>query len=264
MRVVSIIAASILVVGLAACGGGGGPSDLNLPSTPTTAPVPTTATTTPASTTGAAIGQPFAAALVAHARVPSLAVYDTPGSAHPVRRLANPWPAARNDPSLRVPQVFLVDAQRDGWVKVLLPVLPSTDGWVRAADVTVTKVGYAIRISLALRQMTVLKQGRVLWQGPAAVGAPASPTPTGRFSVRAKLAAPNTQTAYGPYAFALSSHSQVITGFTGGDAEVAIHGTNDASVLGRAVTLGSVRISNDEITKLASVLPLGTPVDISS
>ena len=132
MRVVSIIATSILVVGLAACGGGGGPSDLNLPSTPTTAPVPTTATTGPASTTGAAIGQPFAATLVAHARVPTLAVYDTPGSAHPVRRLANPWPAARNDPNVRVPQVFLVDAQRGGWVKVLLPVLPSTDGWVRA------------------------------------------------------------------------------------------------------------------------------------
>jgi lipoprotein-anchoring transpeptidase ErfK/SrfK len=264
MRVVSIIAASILVVGLAACGGGGGPSDLNLPSTPTTAPVPTTATTAPTRTSGAAIGQPFAAALVAHARVPTLAVYDIPGSAHPVRELANPWPAAGNDPSVRVPQVLLVDAQRDGWVKVLLPVLPSTDGWVRASDVTVKKVGYVIRIALFSRQMTVLKQGQVLWQGPAAVGAPASPTPTGRFSVRSILAAPTTQTGYGPYALALSSHSQVISGFTGGDAEIAIHGTNDASILGRAVTLGSVRISNDEITKLAAVVPLGTPVDIRS
>jgi lipoprotein-anchoring transpeptidase ErfK/SrfK len=264
MRLVSIIAASILVVGLAACGGGGGPSDLNLPSTPTTAPVPTTATTAPASTSGAAIGQPFAAALVAHARVRTLAVYATPGSARPVRELANPWPAAKDDPSVRVPQVLLVDAQRVGWVKVLLPVLPSTDGWVRATDVTITKVGYAMRIVLTSRHMTVFKHGRVLWEGPAAVGAPASPTPTGRFSVRAILKAPTAQTAYGPYALALSSPSQVITSFTGGDAEIAIHGTNDASILGRAVTRGSVRIANAEITKLASVLPLGTPVDISS
>ena len=37
-----------------------------------------------------------------------------------------------------------------------------------------------------------------------------------------------------------------------------------ASALGLAVTQGSIRIPNAEIAKLAAVLPLGTPVDVSS
>ena len=50
--------------------------------------------------------------------------------------------------------------------------------------------------------------------------------------------------------------------FNGGDAEIGIHGNNDASVLGSNVTHGCVRMDNDAITMLSRQLPLGTPVDI--
>jgi len=267
MRVVSIVATSILVVGLAACGHGGGPSDLNLPSTPTTAFVPTTgaaanlgsvaSTSSPAATTVAAVSP------VARARVARLAVYDSPAAAHPVRELPNPWPAVTNVPRVRVAQVFLVDAQQRGWVKVLLPVRPNgTDGWVRASDVTIEEVPFAIRVELGARTMTVFSHGNQLWQGAVAVGAPATPTPTGRYYIRMLLTAANPKTVFGPYAFGLSSSSNAITGFAGGDAEIGIHGNDDPSSLGLAATLGSIRMPNAEIMSLAARLPLGTPVDI--
>jgi lipoprotein-anchoring transpeptidase ErfK/SrfK len=70
---------------------------------------------------------------------------------------------------------------------------------------------------------------------------------------------------YGPYAYPLSGHSEVLTRFNGGDGELGIHGNNDASVLGQSVTagcIGCIRMTNDGITRLASILPLGTPVEI--
>ena len=67
---------------------------------------------------------------------------------------------------------------------------------------------------------------------------------------------------YGPYAYGLSSHSDALDTFAGGDAEIGIHGNNDASVLGNDVTHGCIRMDNDAITMLAKQLPLGTPVDI--
>ena len=39
---------------------------------------------------------------------------------------------------------------------------------------------------------------------------------------------------------------------------------NDPSVLGKDISHGCIRMSNDKITYLASVLPLGTPVQISA
>ncbi|HWG72514.1 MAG TPA: L,D-transpeptidase, partial [Acidimicrobiales bacterium] len=67
---------------------------------------------------------------------------------------------------------------------------------------------------------------------------------------------------YGPFAYGLSAHSDALTTFDGGDAEIGIHGNDDAAVLGQSVTHGCVRMDNAEITKLSKILPLGTPVKI--
>ena len=95
-------------------------------------------------------------------------------------------------------------------------------------------------------------------------GAPGTPTPTGHYYIRVLIKAPNPNTVYGPYAYGLSSHSDALSSFEGGDAEIGIHGNDDASVLGGSVTHGCIRIDNAEITRLAGMLPLGTPVDIVS
>ena len=45
-----------------------------------------------------------------------------------------------------------------------------------------------------------------------------------------------------------------------GDGLVGLHGTNAPGSIGRAVSHGCIRMSNSGITKLAGILPLGTPL----
>jgi lipoprotein-anchoring transpeptidase ErfK/SrfK len=54
----------------------------------------------------------------------------------------------------------------------------------------------------------------------------------------------------------------VLTSFAGGDGQVAIHGTNQPGLIGSEVSHGCVRVDNTTITKLARMIPLGTPVRI--
>jgi hypothetical protein len=95
-----------------------------------------------------------------------------------------------------------------------------------------------------------------------AIGDGETPTPIGEYYVRVKIKAIDPSTVYGPYAWGLSSHSDVLDTFNGGDGEIGIHGNNDSSVLGRDITHGCVRMDNDAITELTKTVTLGTPVDI--
>jgi lipoprotein-anchoring transpeptidase ErfK/SrfK len=214
----------------------------------------------PASTTSTTY--PDYISLVASAAVPEVQVYEAPGAAAPVRVFANPW-LLNDDPNLEVQLVFLV-AERDGeWLKVTLPERPNgSTGWIRASDVTVTQNRYRIVVELAAHQITVYDGDSVLLQEPVAVGKAATPTPPGVYYLRVLLQAPDPNTVYGPFAYGLSGHSDVLTSFNGGDGELGIHGNNDASVLGQSVSNGCVRMSNEGITRLTGILPLGTPVSI--
>jgi lipoprotein-anchoring transpeptidase ErfK/SrfK len=159
--------------------------------------------------------------------------------------------------------VFLVEEQRREWVKVLLPVRPNgTTGWVRKRDVRLTPNGFRIVVERGAHRITVYDGDAVMLQEPIAVGKDATPTPTGKYYLRVLLQAPDPDTVYGPFAYGLSGHSEVLAEFNGGDAELGIHGNNDASVLGQSVSAGCVRMSNDGITRLSKILPLGTPVEI--
>ena len=165
-----------------------------------------------------------------------------------------------------MPLVFSVrQQQEDGWIEVLLPTRPNgSTGWVHAADLSLSVTRYRITVELGAHRLQAFDGDRPLLEGPVAAGAPATPTPTGDYYIVALLKAPNPNTVYGPYAYALSGHSEVLESFAGGDAEVGIHGNNDASVLGKDVSHGCVRMSNDGISTLAALLPLGTPVTITA
>jgi lipoprotein-anchoring transpeptidase ErfK/SrfK len=204
------------------------------------------------------------AALVATAIVPKLPVYSAPGVGNVSQVLDNPWVVDPDYPDQRVPQVFLVKEQRsDGWVRVLLPVRPNgSTGWLQTSDVRLTPNNLRVTVELSAHRITVTQDQTVLYQGDVAIGASDTPTPTGEYYVRVKIRAIDPTTVYGPYAWGLSSHSDALETFNGGDAEIGIHGNNDASVLGQDVTHGCVRMDNDAITMLTKVVPLGTPVDI--
>ena len=250
-----------LAIAVTACGSGSADTaqiKRAKPTLPPTTTVPATTTTTiPPYITFIATVKP---------EITSVAVYPSPNAAQPMQTFPNPWLYDSGNPDTKVPQVFLVMTQwAVGWVQVLLPVRPNgTSGWVHASDVTLTPDPYHIGVSLSAHTITVTNGTAVMYSGPVAVGAPDTPTPTGTFYLYVLLQAPDPSAGYGPYAYGLSSHSDALATFEGGDAEIGIHGNSDASVLGQAVSHGCVRMDNAAISVLAKMLPLGTPVDISA
>jgi lipoprotein-anchoring transpeptidase ErfK/SrfK len=246
-----VIATSVATL-VAACGGGGGDDRPTLDSKPhdTRLSPPTTV--------------PGYVSFIAQPTAATVKVHEAPDDASPSTEYPNPWLLDEN-PDHTVPQVFLVQERQPGWVQVLLPVRPNgTAGWIRESDVRLTPNRFRILIERGAHQITVYDGDKVMVQEPVAVGADETPTPTGKYYLRVLLKAPNPNTVYGPYAYGLSGHSEVLTTFNGGDGELGIHGNNDASVLGKSVTHGCVRISNESITRLAGLLPLGTPVEIAA
>ncbi len=160
--------------------------------------------------------------------------------------------------------LVVVDDGTDGWLHVQLPTRPNeSTGWIRADGIEIREVTVAVRVDLAERRLIVTDGDEVLVDTAVAIGAPDTPTPTGRFFVVDKLITENADGPYGPFALGLSAHSEVLTEFAGGDGQVGIHGTNDPSSIGNNVSNGCVRVPNDVTRQLQDLLPLGTPVTIS-
>ena len=236
---------------LTACGGSEGP-------TVTNQRIPSTAVTSPGVTV------PPPGDYIAVSTVPMVSVYDSPDAPAPSQAFENPWYYATDtERQYPINSVFYSDEQRDGWVKVLLPVRPNgSTGWVKSSEVRLVPSRYRIDVDLSEHRLTVYDGDAVFLEDTVAIGKPDTPTPIGKFYLRILVKPPDPTTVYGPYAFGLSSHSDAFTEFNGGEAQVGIHGNNDASVLGTDVSAGCIRMDNDAITRLASVLPLGTPVDV--
>jgi lipoprotein-anchoring transpeptidase ErfK/SrfK len=190
-----------------------------------------------------------------------LAVYAEPGSVTPQVVL----PPVDD---LGSPLVLLVLATREDvggpWLQVLLPGRPNGhSGWVPASSVAVNEVAHEVHVDLERRELLVRSDGDIVLQTAVAIGDPDHPTPTGRFSITAKLASSDPDGLYGPFAFGLSGRSEVLSEFAGGDGQIGIHGTDDPSSIGRAASHGCIRVPNDVIRVLADMLALGTPVVIA-
>jgi hypothetical protein len=154
-----------------------------------------------------------------------------------------------------------VDAScRAAWYRVQLPLRPNgLVGWVRASAVTEHSIRTRIVVSLSERRVTLLRSGRPLLVVPAAIGSAATPTPTGRYYVNQKLVAPDPLGAYGPVALGISAFSPVLKTWAQG-GPIAIHGTNQATLLGSAVSHGCIRVRNADVLRLWRLAPTGTPV----
>jgi lipoprotein-anchoring transpeptidase ErfK/SrfK len=162
------------------------------------------------------------------------------------------------------PRALLVVDQVPGWVKVALPVRPNgTQGWLPASAVDLVAGDHRVVVDLAARTLTVFEEETVVLETPVAIGAPDAPTPTGAFFLVDRLQAPNPGGDYGPFALGVSGHSTRYSEFAGGDGQIGIHGTDDPSSIGQAVSHGCVRVPNDVVARLADLLPLGTPVTIA-
>jgi hypothetical protein len=162
-------------------------------------------------------------------------------------------------------------ADRGGhcWVKVRLPTRPNGgDGWIDGENLVLRPTSWRIVISLATRTLTVDHAGIRARRLRVVIGAHATPTPTGIFSIiGAWRSAPNA--FLGSWILPITAHSDVLHEFDGGDGLVGIHGRGGASLrdpLGSARSHGCIRLANAAIDWLvhtigAAQLP-GIPVRI--
>lgn len=148
------------------------------------------------------------------------------------------------------------------WYRVQLPVRPNgIVGWVRASAVETATVKSRIVVDVSARRVTLLRAGRRVLSAPVAVGAPATPTPTGRYYVNQRLVPDDPAGPFGPGAIGVSAFSNVLTGWAQG-GPIAIHGTNAPWSIGHAVSNGCIRVENRILRRLFDETPAGTPVII--
>jgi lipoprotein-anchoring transpeptidase ErfK/SrfK len=148
------------------------------------------------------------------------------------------------------------------WYHVRLPLRPNgSSGYVRARDVLVARVTARIVVDLSARRLTLYRAGRRVLSTPAAVGAPATPTPTGGYYVNQRLIPADAGGPYGPGAIGISGFSPVLVHWAQG-GPIAIHGTNAPWSIGRAVSSGCIRVRNGVLRRLWGVAVVGTPVEI--
>jgi lipoprotein-anchoring transpeptidase ErfK/SrfK len=149
------------------------------------------------------------------------------------------------------------------WYRVQLPIKPNgSTGWVPARDVTLSAVHTRIVVSVAKRTLTLYRSGKVVVRATVAVGAAATPTPTGRYYVNQRLIPDDTTGPFGPAAIGVSAYSNVLTGWVQG-GPIAIHGTNEPWSIGRAVSNGCIRLPNRTLARVFRLADAGTPVIIN-
>jgi lipoprotein-anchoring transpeptidase ErfK/SrfK len=153
--------------------------------------------------------------------------------------------------------------QQTDWVKVALPVRPNgSSGWVQMEQVSLKRTPYRLDIALGAHELKLYKDDELQQTYSIGVGTQETPTPGGTYYLRVLIKTTKPEGAYGPYAYGLNGFSQVLTDFAGGDGVIGLHGTNDPSTIGKDVSHGCIRLTNENITALAKILPLGTPVRI--
>jgi lipoprotein-anchoring transpeptidase ErfK/SrfK len=135
----------------------------------------------------------------------------------------------------------------------------TTMGWIPLRGLQRRSTVIEVDVDLSRHRVVVERRGRVLFGTSAAIGAPSSPTPTGRYFVTDRVPFPSGG-ALGTYAFGISGiQSHLPAGWTGGN-QLAIHGTNDPASIGRSVSAGCVRVSAAALDRMIPLLRLGTPV----
>ena len=165
--------------------------------------------------------------------------------------------------SYRSARTLLVDRIEGDWVRVLLPTRPNgSTGWVKAADIRISRIQESISVNLTAKTITVTLPGQAPVAAPAGIGTVKNPTPKGRFYVTDRVTPANPAGAYGPLALGLSAHSDTLSEFGSGDGQIGIHGTNEPASIGKAASHGCIRVPTTIVTLLRQI-PLGTPVLIS-
>jgi hypothetical protein len=248
------LAVAALLTG--ACANGEDDPDLTTPADDET--TSTTASTDASETTESGQADE-ATSLVAQARGETLGVWSSPSEVDRPERTIR-----RSDETSS--QVVMLVKQELGpdWIEVYLPTAPTGDtGWIRRADVELSRHRFRIEVALGAHTLTVFAGNVPAIETPVAVG-PDLPTAADGLFIKDLIEAPDPNGPYGRYAYGLSGSSNGVEDFDAGSGVVAIHGTSNTGTLGTDAPSGSLAIGGDELDRLVGSigLPLGTPVTI--
>lgn len=106
-----------------------------------------------------------------------------------------------------------------------------------------------IKIILRERRLDLYQRQQLFNSYPIAIGKPSTPSPIGSWEIINKKIMDGRQ-VYGTRWLGLSKPNY------------GIHGTNNPSCIGKAVSLGCIRMRNHDIETIFPLIHLGTPVKI--
>ncbi|WFD09637.1 L,D-transpeptidase [Tepidibacter hydrothermalis] len=107
---------------------------------------------------------------------------------------------------------------------------------------------YKIVINTNNRTLTLFKDNKWFKSYPIAIGKPSTPTPKGIFTIINKAYKPGG--SFGERWLGLSK------------PHYGIHGTNNPSSIGKAISNGCIRMYNKDIIELYNTVPIRTVVTI--
>ena len=116
-------------------------------------------------------------------------------------------------------------------------------------------------VSIPDRKLALIENGRVVKIYPTAVGAAASPTPSGTYSIAQRVANP---TWYGPgIVVGPGKGNPVGTRWLGLSRKgYGIHGTNNPRSIGKRASHGCVRMRNSDVEDLFERVTVGDVVEL--
>jgi hypothetical protein len=154
---------------------------------------------------------------------------------------------------------FSVAGRRGRWLKVTTS-RRKRFAWVdgKSPKLQRARTRMSIHVDLSSRRLQLRAGERKLRTSTVGIGAPASPTPTGRFALTDKLRGRRYGGTYGCCILALNGRqTKLPPGWRGGD-RLAIHGGV------RRATAGCVRADAQALRTLLRRAPVGTPVFVKA
>jgi lipoprotein-anchoring transpeptidase ErfK/SrfK len=118
-----------------------------------------------------------------------------------------------------------------------------------------------IIISIPDRKLALIEDGKVVKVYPVAVGAPATPSPSGEFRVRERITNP---TFYAPGNVIGPGKSNPLgTRWIGlGQRGYGIHGTNEPRSIGKRASRGCIRMNQADVEELFELVRAGDLVEL--
>ena len=173
------------------------------------------------------------------------------------------------------PVVLMTESPVDGWARVLLPTRadatapgPAT-GWVSIDGLKLVPAGRRIEVQRSRHLVIVTDHDRIVRHMSAAVGRSQAPTPAVAsfvVAIHKPIETQDSKGPLGPFTLHLAAWSTAVADYSADPSwdGLVIQGTNcPTTCLGRSITNGSIRVSNDNVMWLARNLSVGTPVTIT-